>query len=174
MPQGRVTTVPDDGLTTRQRVDLQTGSGMCASCHNMINPLGFALEEFDAVGRFRTTEGDRPVHAASDYITAEGQTIHLAGATDLARHAAASAPAHRAFIEQLFHQIVKQPVEAYGPDAMDRLAAAFRASEFNIQKLIVEIATLAALHQPAPEDSAPLTVNPEPLTTRHSSLTSLP
>jgi hypothetical protein len=137
----------DPTLSMREKVESLTRPEACQSCHATINPLGFSLEHFDAVGRFRTTEGDRPVHAASDYITADGQTIHLAGAQDLARHAAASAPAHRAFVEQLFHQLVKQPVLAYGSDALDRLVAAFRASEFNIQQLVVEIATLAALYE---------------------------
>ena len=41
-------------LTTRERVALQTKPEACQSCHAMINPLGFTLENFDAVGRFRT------------------------------------------------------------------------------------------------------------------------
>ena len=39
-------------LTTRQRVTLQTKPESCQSCHGMINPLGFTLEHFDAVGRY--------------------------------------------------------------------------------------------------------------------------
>ena len=41
------------GLTTRERVSLQTSPKSCQMCHGMINPLGFTLEHFDAVGRFR-------------------------------------------------------------------------------------------------------------------------
>ena len=40
-------------LTTRQRVTLQTNSTSCMNCHGIINPLGFTLEHFDAVGRYR-------------------------------------------------------------------------------------------------------------------------
>ena len=36
----------------------------CASCHNLMDPVGFALENFDAVGRWRTTEDGQPVDAA--------------------------------------------------------------------------------------------------------------
>ena len=41
-----------------------------ASCHSVINPLGFALENFDAIGRWRTKEKGRPINSSSEYITA--------------------------------------------------------------------------------------------------------
>ena len=47
-------THPD--LTTRQRVAQQTSAAMCQTCHATINPLGFSLENFDAVGRYREEE----------------------------------------------------------------------------------------------------------------------
>jgi hypothetical protein len=137
----------DPSLSMREKVETLTRPEACQACHATINPLGFSLEHYDAVGRFRTSDGDRPVHASSDYVTTDGQTIHLTNARDLARHAAGSPPAHHAFIEQLFHQIVKQPVRAYGPDAIEQLRASFAASEFNIRQLIVDIALLSALHQ---------------------------
>merc|ERR1712146_224911 len=51
-------------MTTRQRVEFQTGDQACAVCHNKINPLGFTLENFDAVGRFRTEDRAKPVDAS--------------------------------------------------------------------------------------------------------------
>ena len=98
------------------------------------------------MGRFRTRDKDRPIDTVSDYTTDEGQTIRLAGARDVAEFAVGSEPAQNAFIEQLFHQVVKQPILAYGPDAMDRLRQSFVASEFNIQKLLMDIAAVSALH----------------------------
>src|SRR6185503_18222089 len=118
----------------------------CQGCHSVINPLGFSLEHYDAVGRFRTREKGRPIDAVSDYITDDGATVHLAGARDLAEFAVRSEQAQSAFIEQLFHQIVKQPIMAYGPQTMNQLRLSFAASDFNIQKLLVEIATVSSLH----------------------------
>jgi hypothetical protein len=46
----------------------------------------------------------------------------------------------------LFHSLVKQPMRAYGADVPARLRQSFAASGFNIQKLMVEIVTLASLH----------------------------
>jgi len=112
----------------------------------VINPLGFSLEHYDAVGRFRTRDKDRVIDAVSDYTTDEGQTVRLAGARDVAEFAAGSEHAQNAFIEHLFHHLVKQPMLAYGADIRTRLRQSFMASEFNIQKLVVDVATISALH----------------------------
>ncbi len=133
-------------LTMREKVAQLTRSEACQTCHSVINPLGFSLEQYDAVGRFRTTEGDRPIDAVSDYTTDDGETIRLTGARDLARFAADSEQAQNAFIEQLFNQIVKQPMLAYGPNVLNHLRQSFIDSGFNVKKLLVEIATVSALH----------------------------
>ncbi len=136
----------DPSLTMREKVTELTKSENCMACHAVINPLGFALEQFDATGRFRTEDNGKPVNSAADYTSADGSSVKLTGARDVARHALESPAAQRAFVEQLFHALIKQPVAAYGPGALDRLHERFAARQFNIQDLIVEIVTLAALH----------------------------
>ena len=132
-------------LSMREKVVQLTKSDNCQTCHAVINPLGFSLELYDAVGRFRTTENGKPVNAASDYMTDDGKTVRLSGARDVAEFAIKSDLALNGFIEQLFHQIVKQQIMAYGPEVMDGLRQSFVESGYNIQKLVVQIATLAAL-----------------------------
>ncbi len=134
------------GMTMRQKVEELTGAQACQSCHSVINPLGFSLEHYDAVGRFRTRDGDKPVDAAGEYTTDDGKTVRLAGARDVAEFAVKSEHAQNAFIEQLFHQVVKQPMLAYGLGAQDDLRRSFVASEFNMQKLAVDIVALSSLH----------------------------
>jgi hypothetical protein len=51
-------------LPVRQRLEQHRANAACASCHNMMDPVGFALENFDAVGRWRTTEDGQPVDAS--------------------------------------------------------------------------------------------------------------
>ena len=133
-------------LTMREKVAQLTRSQACQTCHSVINPLGFSLEQYDAVGRFRTSEGDRPIDAVSSYTTDDGETIRLTGARDLAQFAAGSEQAQNAFIEQLFNQIVKQPMLAYGSEVLNRLRQSFVESSFNVRKLLLDIATLSALH----------------------------
>jgi hypothetical protein len=132
-------------LTMRQKVSELTKPQACQTCHSVINPLGFSLEQFDAVGRFRTTENEKPIDPVSEYITDDGDKVRLSGARDVAEFAIANEQAHNAFIQELFHHVAKQPMEAYGPDTLDHLHASFLQSNFNMQHLLVEIATLAAL-----------------------------
>jgi hypothetical protein len=131
--------------TMREKIAELTRPQACQTCHSVINPLGFSLEHYDAVGRFRTRDGDSPINAVSDYTTDDGETIRLAGARDVAEFAVSSDHAQNGFVEALFHQIVKQPMLAYGPDTMDRLRGSFVASGFNIQQLLVDIVTVSAL-----------------------------
>jgi hypothetical protein len=41
---------------------------VCASCHKMMDPIGFSLENFDAVGQWRTQDGRNPVDAAGQLV----------------------------------------------------------------------------------------------------------
>lgn len=135
-------------LTTRQRVDLQTKADACFACHGMINQLGFTLENFDAVGRYRTVEKDRPIDASGQYITRAGETVKFKNAQDLARFLVDSDEAQVAFVSQLFHHLVKQPVRAYGSNRAVELQQSFRQHACNIRRLIGEIAVVAAMPRP--------------------------
>ena len=136
-------------LTTRERVALQTKPESCQSCHSMINSLGFSLEHFDAVGRFRKEENGRPIVSTGSYRTREGNLVEFRGVRDLAKFLADSPETHGAFVEQFFHAMIKQPIRAYGTDTKAKLLNTFTQSKFNIRQLLVEIVVVSAL---TPED----------------------
>jgi mono/diheme cytochrome c family protein len=48
-------------LSMRQRMEEHRANAVCASCHKMFDPIGFSLESFDAIGRYRTTEFGKPI-----------------------------------------------------------------------------------------------------------------
>ena len=131
-------------LTMREKISELTRSGACMSCHSMINPLGFSLENFDAVGRWRTKDNNKPVNAVSEFTTHEGMLVRLTGPRDIVNYVAANPGGHRAFIRHLFHHLIKQEPTAYGPKVLDDLQKSFAANGCNIQKLLVEIALVAA------------------------------
>jgi hypothetical protein len=133
------------GLTTRERVILQTSPQACQTCHNLVNPLGFALEHFDAVGRYRDQEKDKPIDALGRYETLEGDVVQFNGARPLAQYLADSDEAQTAFVAQLFHYLVKQPIRAFGPRTLADLHRSFVESESNINRVMVEILTVSAL-----------------------------
>lgn len=132
-------------LTVRERVALQTSPGQCQACHVMINELGFTLEHFDAVGRYRPTDVDKPVDSSGGYIATDGSEVRLEGARELAYYLARSDDVHRSFVKQLFRHLTKQPIEAYGRDTEERLLQGFRENGFRIPWLLAEAATVATL-----------------------------
>lgn len=137
-------------LTTRERTALQTRPAACATCHTVINPLGFTLENFDAVGRFRDRDNDKPVDASGMYHDRTGRDLTFRGPAELATYLATSPEVHTAFAEQLFHHLAKQPTRAYGPRTPEDLGASLATDGYNVRKLIVRAAVLAALPPPAP------------------------
>ncbi|MEZ6109322.1 MAG: DUF1592 domain-containing protein [Pirellulaceae bacterium] len=139
-------------LTTRQRVALQTGDEACQACHIRINPLGFALENYDAVGRFRNEERGQPVDASGNYLTLSNELVSFTGAGELAHYLANSPDATRAFVNRAFQHFVKQPPGAYGAGTLDELVERFAASGYNIRALLVDIAVIAATRQDSPSE----------------------
>jgi hypothetical protein len=138
-------------LTMREKVTEMTRAKACMGCHVTINPLGFSLEHYDGIGRWRMKDQNKPVDSTSDFKTESGQTIKLTGARDVARFAADTPSAHRAFIQQLFHHTVKQPVRAYGETSMEELRKGFQRGNFSVPELLRQIALKAALHGLKPE-----------------------
>src|SRR6185369_10587844 len=51
-------------LPMRERLAQHRNNPTCASCHNVIDPVGFSLENFDAIGRWRTDEDHKPIDVA--------------------------------------------------------------------------------------------------------------
>jgi Protein of unknown function (DUF1592)/Protein of unknown function (DUF1588)/PA14 domain/Cytochrome C oxidase, cbb3-type, subunit III len=138
-------------LTMREKITELTSNDACMSCHRMINPLGFSLENFDAVGRWRTKDNNKPVNAVSEFSTDEGKTMKLTGPRDIANYVADNPSGHRAFIRHLFNHLVKQQAPAYGPKTLDDLQRSFAASGCSVQKLLVEIAVTAGMNGAPPK-----------------------
>jgi hypothetical protein len=132
-------------LTTRERVALQTRPPACMSCHDMINPLGFTFEKFDAIGRLHKMENGKLVDDSGSYQTRDGKLVKFRGIRDLAEFIAKSPEAHAAFVEKLFQYTVKQPIRAYGTQAITELQSAFARNGFSIRKQLIEIMTTSVL-----------------------------
>jgi Protein of unknown function (DUF1592)/Protein of unknown function (DUF1588)/Protein of unknown function (DUF1585)/Protein of unknown function (DUF1587)/Protein of unknown function (DUF1595)/Planctomycete cytochrome C len=83
-PKG-VPVLPDDegateGLTVRQLIEKHRNLAQCATCHAKLDPFGFALERYDAIGRKRDKDlGDRPIDTAADLPDG----THIDGLADL-------------------------------------------------------------------------------------------
>src|SRR5262249_2747673 len=119
------------------------------SCHAMINPLGFTLENFDAVGRFRTEDAGKQIDPTGGYRLRTGELVKFAGVRDLAGFLAGSDETRSGFGQPLFHYMIKQPIRAYGQETLPELRNSFATRQFNIRRLVVDIVTAAALVEQA-------------------------
>jgi hypothetical protein len=145
----------DPSFTMREKVTELTSKPACMSCHVTINPLGFSFERFDAVGRVRATDNQKPVDPVSEYVAADGSVLRLTGARDVGVHAAESQAGQAGFVRNLFHSLVKQPPAAYSPELVGQLTDKFRADGFHVRNLAVEVAVVAALRPTVSAPSAP-------------------
>jgi hypothetical protein len=89
---------PGRPQTLRERIDAHTGEGTCgARCHGgLINPVGFAFEHYDALGRWRETDEGLPVDAASEYAFESGVRA-FRDAVELADVMAGEQATHRCY-----------------------------------------------------------------------------
>lgn len=134
----------DPTLSMREKVTQLTGSPACMSCHEMINPLGFSLENFDATGRWRLQDAGKPVNARDTYTTSTGEAVEFNGPRDVANHAAKSTEASSGFVRQLFQHAVKQAPDAYGSGTLEQVHQGFVADNYNIRNLLHRMAVLSA------------------------------
>ncbi|MYD71101.1 MAG: DUF1592 domain-containing protein [Acidobacteria bacterium] len=92
--EGAEAALPPDTLTAertnRERTEAATSSRICATCHERINPPGFAFEHYDAIGRWRAEDNGQPVDASGVFRLAGGEEIAFTDGVDLARQLARS------------------------------------------------------------------------------------
>ena len=63
-----------DGKTLRQRLAMHRSDAACASCHNLMDPVGFSLDNYDALGRWRLFDDGQPLETAG--IMPDGSPVH--------------------------------------------------------------------------------------------------
>ena len=92
----------DPSLTTRERWAAHSSDPACAGCHVRLDPVGFALEEFDAIGRHRTEENGKPIDASGGLPDLGVPDGELVGGVELAELIAGSEQAAACFARQWF------------------------------------------------------------------------
>jgi hypothetical protein len=104
-PPGATDEAPDppaSARTNRERVTAITSGGVCSTCHaSLINPAGFAFENYDAIGRYRTSENGVPIDASDTYNFASGPR-RFGNAIELSRLLADSPEAHDCYARNWF------------------------------------------------------------------------
>jgi mono/diheme cytochrome c family protein len=125
-------------LPVRERLAKHRANAACASCHNVMDPVGFALENFDAVGRWRTTEEGQPVDASGGLP--DGSKF-----TGVAGLEAALLKRPEIFVgtltEKLLTFALGRGVESYDGPAVREVVRKGKAADYRFSALIEAIVT---------------------------------
>lgn len=122
---------PDGGeaMTVREATEARTGEGQCRGCHSVINPVGYAFEHYDAIGRWQDEEvvSGLPVDA-SGLLQGSDVDGSVQGAVELSQTLAGSAQVRACFAERWLEEALGGELGALDECAQDRVTEAFTAS----------------------------------------------
>jgi len=124
-------------LTVRQRLSEHRENPVCASCHNLIDPVGFALENFDAVGRWRTSEAGQPIDSkgglpdGSEFVGVSGLEQAVLKRPDVFATTVA---------EKLLTFAIGRGVESYDGPAIRAIMNEAREDDYRFSSLILGVA----------------------------------
>lgn len=113
------------GLSTRDRLDQHTKSALCASCHDLIDPPGFALENFDQVGRHRSADSGKPTDTSGTMSNAGDLDGAFATGSELLGRIAQSQDVKGCFAQRYFEYAVSRVVADQDACSVDALKKGF-------------------------------------------------
>ena len=131
---------PDGVRTLRERqIDAMT-SAACVSCHQLMDPLGFAFSHFDAVGRYQSTELGLPIDASGAFGSG-GDCHQFLNHAELSALLAQHPPVQACFVRQL-QRFFQQPAQIAGDACTTRDAIdAFAQSGFDVYHAVRALVT---------------------------------
>lgn len=141
-PDSAAGTAPPDTLqtdsTNRQRVEAITSSTECIVCHDRINAAGFAFENYDSVGGYRTEDNGQPVDASGTLKLTGGETYSFQDANGLAAGLAKSRQVHDCYAQNWARYMLgTEPSEESLLDIQQR----FFDDQGGVQGLLIDLVT---------------------------------
>lgn len=126
-------------LTVRQRTELHRTNPVCANCHRILDPIGFGLEKFDAIGRWRDQDNNgQPIDSSGELPGGK----RFAGPADLkAIIAQRNADVARNLVEKLLAYALGRKLEGYDEIVVDDLMIELAADGYRMRSLIDGIVT---------------------------------
>lgn len=115
-PPANIPAAPEvtPGSSTRERLKQHEVDAACVGCHQLLDPIGFAFENFDTLGRYRTQDGGKPVDASGALNGTRDVDGPINGVAELAQKLAVSAEVKECVTRQWFRFAVdrfEQPVD---------------------------------------------------------------
>lgn len=141
--------VPDPNLTTREQFAAHSQDPACAGCHRLIDPIGYGLEGYDAVGLHRTTENGKPVDVRGELVDTDVDGPFV-GAVELAAKLARSRQVEACVASHWFTFAYARSATAADACTRAMLEQALAGSGGRIRELLAALAgTPAFLYRPA-------------------------
>jgi hypothetical protein len=129
---------PSPDATTRERLAEHQNDTSCRSCHRGIDGIGLGLENFDALGRYRTMESGQEIDATGTIVGTD-QEGDFDGALELAERIASSSDAQRCMTTQWLRFALGRPDTRADTCTIDALAASFADADGDIRALLRSI-----------------------------------
>jgi mono/diheme cytochrome c family protein len=120
----------------RQQLEKHRSNPTCASCHSRMDPLGFGLENYDAIGRWRTADGTFPVDSSG--TLPDGKTFSTpAGMRDILTGQLPQFS--RTLVEKMMTYALGRGLKAYDRRTVESINSAMAADGYRFQTLIQQI-----------------------------------
>jgi hypothetical protein len=120
----------------REQMERHRADPACAGCHTLMDPIGFALEHFDAIGTWRTTDGPHAIDASS--VMYDGTNIE--GIADLRNFLLSySDQFARTVTEKLLTYAVGRGVEYYDMPIVRKIVREAEKDDYRFDTLILEV-----------------------------------
>lgn len=148
--------------TTRDRLEEHRLDMGCSSCHEAFDPLGLALENYDAVGRYRSEENGRTIDASGEVRLLGAGQRGFGDAVSLVRMLAESPEVHRCVTQQLFHYVYGRTPAAGDGAVLGWALTRFRASDLDLRALLLALVTDPAFRLRRAHTTVAVTTPEEP------------
>jgi hypothetical protein len=132
---------PQPGLSTRERFAEHDKDPACAACHSLIDGIGLGFEHYDAIGRFRTDDGGRPVDATGHILGTEDADGAFDGAVDLARRLAKSEQVRTCIAQKWFEFALGRAPAAADACSVQAAKQAMDAAGGDLRELVLALVT---------------------------------
>lgn len=127
----------DRKLTMRQMMEIHREKPLCASCHRRMDPIGLGLENFNALGQFRTSEDGQDIDSSGVLVTGEEFSNVVALKTVLAEKR--SADFYRCLTEKMLTYALGRGLEYYDTVTVNGIVEALEQGEGTLEDLVREI-----------------------------------
>jgi hypothetical protein len=124
----------DATLTTRQRLEHETLDSACAGCHVKFDPMGFALEHFDSIGRYRETENGLAIDASGTFE--DGTAFN--GARELGVALRGSAAATECLLRHFYRSVNARTDDVHDQPVIDGMVASLSARGYVFRDLVAD------------------------------------